>query len=253
MKSAVSRTLLPLAGALTLVVIWQIIAVTIGQQSRLVPTPGSACVRWFRMVLSGDLNADVLATLWRWVAGFTLATLAGAPIGLLLGSSNLLYRGSSLVIDFLRSLPVTALFPVFLIFFGVGTIAMIAMTFSATVFIIIVSAIYGVQSSTLTRRNMALSFGASPSRIFWGISLMEALHHILVGMRTALSLSLVVAIVSEMFIGAEHGLGQRLYLSYQTQHVADLYALILTVGTIGYAANWLFIKAERRIVFWMYP
>ena len=253
MIARAKRLLAPLGGVLLALVVWNFVAISIGDTARLIPTPMVAVERCVALLMSGDINADIEATLWRWLTGFILAVAVGAPAGLFVGASEFVRRSLSIVIDFLRSLPVTALFPVFLVFFGVGNTAMIAMSFSATVFIIIVHAVYGIQSAPLTRANMARSFGARPWQIFWRISAMEALHHIFVGMRTTLSLSLIVAVVSEMFIGASHGLGQRLYLSYQLSQVGDLYALILIVGTLGMIANWLFSRLERRTIYWIYP
>jgi NitT/TauT family transport system permease protein len=72
----------------------------------------------------------------------------------------------------------------------------------------------------------------------------------LVGMRTTLSLSLIVVIVSEMFIGTQNGLGQRIYDSYQFNLTVDLYAVLLVTGFLGYLSNRLFLFAEERLVFW---
>jgi ABC-type nitrate/sulfonate/bicarbonate transport system permease component len=169
----------------------------------------------------------------------------GTPIGLILGVSDTLGRSTSVILDFFRSLPVTAVFPLFLILFGVGSETIVAMIFFATVFIVIMHAMYGVRSTPDSRRQMAKSFGATEVQIFLHIRSIEAAGQVLIGARTALSLSLIVAIVSEMFIGSNQGLGQRLYLSYQRQSLDDMYAIVLVVGALGYFANRLFVLVER--------
>jgi len=77
----------------------------------------------------------------------------------------------------------------------------------------------------------------------------EALAHVLIGARTVLSLALIVAIVSEMFIGSTSGLGQRLFLSFQMQTMNDLYAIIVVVGAIGYLLNVALLAFERSVSF----
>jgi NitT/TauT family transport system permease protein len=72
----------------------------------------------------------------------------------------------------------------------------------------------------------------------------------MVGMRTALSLALIVVIVSEMFIGTQVGLGQRIFDAYTVNLTEELYAVLLLTGFLGYLMNRLFVAAEGRIVFW---
>ena len=118
------KFLLPLLGVLALFAAWEAAALLAGTSSFLLATPYSAMVRATEMVRSGELNEDFAATLSRWFSGFALAVVIGAPVGLAIGVSGILREASSFVLEFFRSLPVTALFPVFLVFFGIGDVAM---------------------------------------------------------------------------------------------------------------------------------
>jgi len=153
-------------------------------------------------------------------------------------------------VDFFRSLPVTALFPLFLLTFGIGDRSKIAMACAATVFVVLLNSAYGVLHATDARTKMARAFGASSLQVFLRIVCPEALPQVFVGMRTALSLSLIVVVVSEMFIGTRYGLGQRLFDAYAKNTVVDLYAVVLFLGLLGLASNTLFVFLERRLVFW---
>ena len=251
-EANVIRVLRSLGGVCILLFLWQILSFSQIQGAHLLASPLSALRRGFEMISHGELNADLLASFKRWLMGFSLAVIIGTPIGLTLGSIRALHDTFNFTVDFMRSLPVTALFPLFLIFFGVGDVALILMSFTATIFLIILNADYGVRTAPLTRTRMARSFGASGWQIFYRITVMEALPHILIGMRTSLSLSLIVAVVAEMFVGVTSGLGQRLFLSYQLQLTTDLFALLLIVGLLGYAANLSLRLLERRFSFWIY-
>lgn len=245
-----ARLGLAVSGPLCLFIVW--LAVTEFQlvPKLLVPHPINALELLTQMLRSGDILPDIWASLYRWGAGYSLGCLIGVPFGLLIGSSPGLYRASFFLLDFFRSLPVTALFPLFLLLFGIGNSSKIAMAFVATVFVVILNSAYGVLQAKKARLRAARVFGASPWQVFKWVVFFEALPQTLVGMRTSLSLALIVVIVSEMFIGTRIGLGQRVYDAYTLNLTEELYAILVLTGVLGYLINRLFIAAERRIVFW---
>lgn len=247
MTDRVRRVLLALVGPIILIAVWYLASSPRFLGIQLLPLPGATFRRVVELLLSADFAADIGATFERWAIGFAMAIAIGTPVGLVLGISPVLDGAVNVIVDFFRSLPVTAAFPVFLIVFGIGEPTMIAMVFFATVFIVILNASYGVKATSPTRQMMARSFGATQFQVFVHIRAVEAVRQVLIGMRTVLSLSLVVAIVSEMFIGATHGIGQRLYLSYQLQSLTDLYAIVLIAGLLGYFANRVFLVIEHRV------
>ena len=71
-----------------------------------------------------------------------------------------------------------------------------------------------------------------------------------VGLRTAVSMALVVVVIAEMFIGSNNGLGHVIINAQQVLNVRLMYAGILATGILGYLLNVLFLFAERRIVHW---
>jgi ABC-type nitrate/sulfonate/bicarbonate transport system permease component len=193
-----ARILLPLTGPLVLLVVWLIVTKLQLVPPLLVPPPNEAFSRLADMLLSGDLLPDIFASVWRWAVGFATGCLVGVPIGLLLGTSPLLYRASFSLIDFFRSLPVTALFPLFLLLFGIGDSSKIAMAFAATVVVVILNSAYGVLQAQKTRIRAAKVFGATRWQVFRWVTFFEALPQTFVGMRTSLSLALIVVIVSDV-------------------------------------------------------
>jgi NitT/TauT family transport system permease protein len=202
------------------------------------------------MFSTGAILSDLGASLLRWLVGFGLGCVIGMPVGLLVGNSLAAYKASFPLIDFLRSLPVTALFPLFLLIFGIGEASKMAMAFTATVFVVILNSAFGAVQASHTRRRAAAVFGASPWQVFYMVVFWEALPQTFVGFRTASSLALIVVIVSEMFIGTQNGIGQRIYDAYSFNLTKDLYAVLLITGLLGFAMNRLFLAGEKRVVFW---
>ena len=237
-------------GPICLLVVWFFAASASKGIAYLLPSPQAAFGHLAGLLGSSTFYGDVGMTLKRWLLGYALGVLAGAPIGLLMGSSERIYLSLEFLIEFFRSLPVTALFPLYLLAFGIGDAAKIAMVFTATIFVVMINTAYGVFHSSKLRVKMAKTFGASQLQIFLRIRFFEALPGMLVGMRTALSLSLIVVVLSEMFIGTKLGLGQRVFDAYTRNDVVDLYAVVLFLGLTGYLSNRLFIGMERRLAFW---
>ncbi len=217
----------------------------------ILPSPVDSMQRLWTLLSSGKLNSDLLTSAKRWGAGFLLGVLVGSPIGLAMGYSRWINLLFDFPVDFFRSLPVTALFPVFLLAFGIEDASKIAMVATAVAFVMIVTASYGVRQAPYTRQQMAQVFGASRLRRFLDIVLPEAVGQIVTGMRISLGTSLIVVVVAEMFIGSRFGLGQRLYDAYSINAVSDMYAVVVLVGVIGYFLNISFRFLERRLVFWV--
>jgi len=172
------------------------------------------------------------------------------PLGLALGSSVRLYRSLEFVIDFFRSTPASALFPLFLVILGVGESTKVAVAAFGAGLLILFNTAYGVMNARKTRQAAARVMGASPLRVMVGVTLLESLPQTLVGMRAGVSFALVIVIVAEMFIGSTDGLGQRVINSQSIFNMPEMYATIFSAGVLGYGLNLIFIIIERRFVHW---
>ena len=174
----------------------------------------------------------------------------GISIGLLIGVDRRLFDIMVIPIDFVRSIPITILYPVFVLTCGISHLSKIAMVFAGSVFVIALNTAYGVIHESPIRRNMARLFGASRFQAIRHITFFESLPQTAVGLRIALSLSLVIEILCEMFMGSEYGLGQRVSDAYTTYAIPDMYALIVIVGSFGYVLNRLLASALRVLLPW---
>jgi NitT/TauT family transport system permease protein len=216
----------------------------------LLPPVKEIIIRLWQITMNGSLARDLAATMCRWAQGFAWGVVLGTLVGLGLGVMPGLYRIVEGPIEFLRAMPVTAIFPLFLMIFGIGDGSKIAMAFLPTFLLMLINASYGVLHASRDRRRAAQVFGASHWQIFRYVVFFEALPQIFIGLRLAVSLSLIVTVVSEMFIGTDTGIGQRIYDSYLTNSVTTLYALLLVLGLVGYALNKVSMEVEKRCVSW---
>lgn len=239
-------------GPLLLYAIWWITANAELVSPRLLPGPNETLHQLWTSVVYGDLLHDFWGTLKRTLYAFGIAAAFGIPIGVMLGASRKLYGSVEFLVDFFRSTPATAMFPLFLLLFGIGQEAQIAVAAFAALLIVLFSAAYGVINATKTRVLAARVMGASRWRVFKDVMIYESLPQTFVGLRTGISLALVVIIVAEMFIGSSNGLGRRIIDAQQVYDLREMYASIIATGVMGYSLNLLFIAIERRVVRWIH-
>jgi NitT/TauT family transport system permease protein len=213
-------------------------------------TPQSVFLEIINLFSSGVIIPDILLTLYRVLAGFIIACLIGIPLGLLMGYSDRIYYSLEFVVEFFRGIPTTALFPLFLLFFGIGDLSKIALTAWAAGLVLIINSMYGVHLGKELRIKSAKTMRMSGFSLFQKIIFPEALPQIFGGMRIALSLSLVIVIVTEMFIGTKFGLGHRIIDAQLVYRIPEMYATIFVTGVLGFLINKGFIFSEKIIVHW---
>lgn len=213
-------------------------------------TPNETITELINLFLNENIISDIIATLSRALIGFGLASIFGIFLGLIFGYFTRIYDSFEFLIDFFRSIPATALFPLFLLVFGIGDEAKIAITFWAASFFVILNTIYGVRFGSKIRVRAGKLLKLSNFDLFWKIILPQAMPQIFAGMRVALSYCLVLAVVTEMFIGGRDGLGKRIIDSQLVYNIPTVYATILIAGSIGYSLNLIFSFVEKKVVFW---
>lgn len=242
---------LPLFGPIIVLAIWWITTELNFASPVLLPRLDDTLGKFFSLLISAKAFPDLWATVYRTILGFGIASFFGIIGGLVIGKYAGIYKTFEIVIEFFRSLPATAMFPLFLLIFGIGSASKIAIAVFISFWVVLLNSAYGVIHSSKTRTKAAKSFGATDWQIFKDVTVMEALPHIVVGLRTAMSLSLIVVVVSEMFIGSSSGLGQRIYDSYLTYETVNLYAWLLIVGFAGYILNNFLVFFERKALHWV--
>jgi len=241
---------LPVVGVVGLLLIWALTVWTRLVDPVLLPSPAATFRAMWTGMTSGKLGLDFLKTVERTIAATEIADVIAIPLGILLGSSEKLYRSVEFLIDFFRSTPASAMFPLFLVLFGVGDRTKISVAAFGAALVILFNVAYGVMNARKTRILAAKVMGASPLRVLTDVTLLESLPQTFVGMRNGVSLALVIIVVAEMFIGSTDGLGQRVFEAQQLFEMPDMYAAIFAAGALGYGLNLMFLLVERRFVHW---
>lgn len=238
----------PACAMAVLAAIWQAAFWVSGGKVILLPSVADIGSSAMSLGHTSRIFADIAFTLRQTLIGLSLAVVGGVSLGLAIGSWRPLFAALAPVIDFGRSIPITTLYPVFVLGLGVGAASKVGMVAVASAWIIALNAAYGAQLASPTRLETARLYGASALQVFWLIRVPSAVVQTMIGLRVALSYAFVVEILAEMFMGSDLGLGQRVTEAYTTYRIADLYAVVLVSGAIGLVLNRLFLTLERKLV-----
>lgn len=241
---------LPLIGVFGLIALWYLGYFVRIVDPVLLPPPHAAAKALWQGMMGGKLYSDFLVTVMRTLAAISIAAVIAIPLGIVLGANERLYRAVEFIIDFFRSTPASAMFPLFLVIFGVGDRTKIFVAAFGAALVILFNVAYGVMNARKTRILAAKIMGASNWRIMKDVVLMESLPQTFVGLRNGISLALVIVVVAEMFIGSVNGIGNRVFTAQQMFEMPDMYAAIFAAGALGYGLNIIFLMIEKSFVHW---
>lgn len=213
------------------------------------PPLGTVAERFVDLWLHDRLPQDLLASLRRLAVGYGLCVLLGVGIGLLLGAIRLAQQAVQPFAEFLRALPAVALIPFGILVFGLDDAMKVFIIVAGAVWPILLNTIDGVRGVDRGMLEMARAYSVGR----WGrireIVIPAALPRVVTGMRTSLSIAIILMVVSEM-VASRDGVGYFVLQSQRRFAISDMWSGILLLGIVGYVANLLFVQAERRLLRW---
>lgn len=229
--------------------LWQLLPTVGIIKPNFLPPLSNVVLTLVGLVRSGELERHILISLQRSAIGFGLALAIGISLGLAIGWYKGVERSVDPLLQIFRQLSPLALFPLFILFFGIGEISKVAVIAFACLWPILLNTISGVKEVDPLLIKSARSMGASNLDLFQKIILPAATPSILTGLRLSGSLAVILLIAAEM-IGASAGLG---FLVLDTQYkfeVPKMYAAIVTIALLGLAVNYGFVWLGRRMTAW---
>lgn len=226
-------------------VLWEL-AVFLFQPPRLVIVAPSEIGRQFvAMVADGSLWPDLSISLAAFGIGYLVAALVAIPLGLVLGSSPRAQIWSRPWISGLYATPLIGLAPLFVVIFGYGLAAKVAVAICLAVFPILINTIAGARAVGKDFTELATVYGAGRIETLARILLPGSTPFILTGLRLAVGPGLIGVVVADLF-GATAGLGLNLQRSANEFNTASIYAVTLLLAVIGIALTSVIELVERR-------
>ena len=212
------------------------------------PAPSAVAAGFWDVLVSGELLGAVLHTLRVTVLAWVAASALGIVLGLLLGLSRPAWRWSMASIEVLRAVPPVSLVPMALLVFGFSVRMELTLIVYVSAWPVLVNTIDGVRAVPVELLDVARMLRLSRLATLRKIVVPSARPAIVVGLRLALSLALVLAVVAEM-LGNPRGLGNELISAQQALQPAEMFAYVFTIGLLGIGLN----AAFRSLSSWAVP
>ena len=199
--------------------------------------------------LFSRIGSDAVPSLLRMGAGYGIAVVVAVSAGMLLGLFPRARRAAAPIVEFLRAIPPPALLPFAILVIGVGASMKIFIIAFVCVWPILLNTIDGMIGVDPTLVETTRSYGISERDRLWRVLLPAASPQIFAGLRTALSLALILMVISEM-VASTNGIGYFVLQSQRTFAIPDMWSGINLLGILGYAFNGVFVLLERRLLRW---
>jgi ABC-type nitrate/sulfonate/bicarbonate transport system permease component len=195
------------------------------------------------------VGSDVVPSLLRMGAGYAIAVVVAISAGLLLGMSRRARRAAAPIVEFLRAIPPPALLPFAILVIGVGNSMKVFIIAFVCIWPILLNTIDGVTGVDPTLRDTTRVYGIDGGDRVLRVMLPAAAPQIFAGMRTSLSLALILMVISEM-VASTNGIGYFVLQSQRTFAIPEMWSGILLLGILGYTLNGIFVLIERRVLRW---
>jgi ABC-type nitrate/sulfonate/bicarbonate transport system permease component len=245
----VKNALLRYAPIAIMALAWEMIARLGLVSSSALPPLSQVVVAWVDLLRSGDLFAASEASLWRAGAGLALAIAIGAVLGIAMAWWRPANALLGPLVEMFYPMPKSALIPVTVIWLGFGDGSKILLIFLGCMLPVTLGAFNGARSSERVLVWSARSMGASRLRMLWDVVVPSAMPEMLNGVRTALALSFILLVSSELIV-ARQGLGYLIGYLGADGNYESMFAVVLTVAFLGFAADRLYMLLVGRVLAW---
>ncbi len=245
MKQALIRYL-PL---LLLAVAWEVTARLELVSSTALPPLSDVIRSWFDMIKDGELISNGGASLYRAGAGLALSIIVGTLLGISMAWWKPVNVILAPIVEIFYPLPKSALIPVTVIWLGFGDGSKILLIFLGCMLPVTIGAFNGARSSEQVLVWSARSMGASRLRMLWDVVLPSAMPELLNGIRTALALSFILLVSSELIV-AQKGFGYLIGFLGANGTYDAMYAVVFSVAFLGFAADRIYLLITKRALAW---
>jgi ABC-type nitrate/sulfonate/bicarbonate transport system permease component len=246
-RSFLLRLLLVVALPALLVALWWLAS---DGSTNVYWPPLRTILRTFPDVWTSErLRSDLVPSVLRLLAGYAAAAVVGVALGTVIGSYRRVRAVCEPVLEFLRALPPPVLVPVIMLFAGIGDTMKIAVIASGCVWPILLNTVEGVRAVDSVMAETARSYGITGLARLRGVVLRAASPQIFAGLRQALSIGIILMVISEMF-AASNGLGFTIVQFQRSFAIPDMWTGILVLGLLGFLLSVVFHVVERRVLGW---
>ena len=241
------RLALPAVALACAIAAWWLAKLAFGWESFILPSPAQVLETMWRE--RSFLPYETWVTLLETIEGFVLAIVVGIPIAVAIAYSSTLERSVYPLLVAMNAVPKLALAPILVLWMGFGTGPKVLMVLLICVFPIVLSTATGIKATPRELLELVRALSASEWQAFRKVRFPAALPHVFVGLKVAVSLAVVGAVIGE-FVGATHGLGYVIIASGQNADTPLAFAAIALLAIMSVLLFYLLVALERLVIPW---
>ena len=246
-SSRAAKMAAPAAISILLVVVWHFSVKLFEVPEAILPTPGVIVARLIE--LWDLLLVHSWPTIYQCIIGFALSVVFGVGLGILIALSRRFYQCVYPLIVAFQVVPKVALAPLFIVWFGLGSMSRLALAFVIAFFPMVVNTYAGIAATDPVMIRMARAFSASRWQIFRKIEFPNALPDIFSGLKIGITFSVIGIIVAE-FVTAQEGLGYLIVFSEGNVDTPMLMAALTILSLVGIILYGAIVGLEKIIIRW---
>jgi ABC-type nitrate/sulfonate/bicarbonate transport system permease component len=213
------------------------------------PTPGTVATTFRDVWLSNLLVDDALPSVLRLLVGVAAAIVLGVALGVPIGSSARLRATVEPVLEFFRAIPPPVLVPVLILVAGIGNGMKVLVIVSGCIWPILLNTVEGVRAVDGVLAETCRCFGITGGARLRHLILRGASPQIMTGIRQALSIGIILMVISEMFASSS-GLGFTIVQFQRSFAIPEMWSGIVLLGLLGFGLAMAFRLCERRLLRW---
>jgi ABC-type nitrate/sulfonate/bicarbonate transport system permease component len=232
-----------------LAIAWEVFARSGAVTPFMLPPLSAVLARIWNDLLGGDLMTNTAVSLYRALAGFAIGAVMGIGLGMAICRNALARWFFDPIISVGFPMPKIAFLPVVMLWLGVYDVSKITMVAVEAIFPVVTATIVGIRGVERELLWSARNMGAGERELLWQIALPASLPQIITGLQVALPIALIVAIVTEMFMGG-YGLGGAMNTAARFADSRGVFAGIVEIAVLGYALVKIMSLIRRRLLLW---
>jgi NitT/TauT family transport system permease protein len=225
---------------------WEILA-RHGAKPNIFPPPSS--VLWSLYARGDLLIRHAWLTFYQTILGFAISAAVGVVVGWTIGKSRALYQAFYPVVVVLQVLPKEALAPLLILWFGAGIVSRMTLVFLISFFPIVINCVTGLRGIDENTRNYAASLSCRGLKLFTSVEMPSALPSIFTGLKIAITLAVVGAVVAEIVAGRD-GLGYLLLFASSRLDMSFSLGILVVLAAWGAMLFSAVAVGERLAIYW---
>jgi len=228
-------------------VFWELFCLVAGISELILPRPTRILEAFFQYAPA--IAPHAWQTLYTTMIGFFFGVCIGLSLGLMIGSSRLAYDTAYPLLVGISSIPKVAVVPIFVLWFGAGTVPAILTAMIICIFPIVVNVSTGIATVEPELEDVMRSLKASKWEILWNVGLPRSMPYFFASLKVAITLSFVGSVIAET-VASNKGVGNMMLIASSQFNVPLVFSGLMVLATMGISLYAIFAFLERRMAGW---